>query len=168
MRPEDYQDLTALIAQRETDREPSEPDILMRDVIVDDSVPTRTMSPEEEQLAKHIPWAEEDLARLAEGRTTTTERWTLAMDECVKVPEVYLGTSEVAKRSGMSISEWRDAPRKITRHLKAHFPGVPRAEDGEAQWPLCVGGKGIPTESGQVYWAITKEMATRWLKVRTQ
>lgn len=166
VRMEDYQDITALIAQREADRDPSEPAILLREVIGLDSVPITTMSYEDKQLANHVPWSLGDLATLAQGRTATTERWSRAMDVCAQEPKEWLPTSEIAKRAGMTINEWRDAPRKITRHLRAHFPGVPRGEGGEAEWPLCVGGKGFPAARGEAYWAITVEMALRWGKVR--
>jgi hypothetical protein len=43
-------------------------------------------------------------------------------------PKKSLPTSEIAKRAGMTINEWRDVPRKITRLLRAHFPGFPRGE----------------------------------------
>ena len=119
--------------------------------LVDQPVVTRSASPEEEQLAAHIPWSVEDLARLAEGRTATTQRWARAMDVLVDAgPGTWLPTSQVARRSGMSINEWRDAPRKISRHLKVRYPNVPRDENGHAHWPLCTGGSGIHDNGGEV------------------
>jgi hypothetical protein len=166
VRLEDYQEITALIAEREAGRDPSEQAIQVSDVMGPGIASTRTMTQEEAELARHKPWDEADLARLAEGRTATTQRWCRAMDVCAVKAEEWLPTSVVAERAGMTINEWRDAPRKITRHLRAHFPGVPRAQNGEAEWPLCVGGSGIPAARGEVYWAITTEMARRWKTVR--
>lgn len=44
-------------------------------------------------------------------------------------------TSEVAEMSGLTVNEWRDAPRKISRHLKAHYQDAP-VHDGSISWPL--------------------------------
>lgn len=115
----------------------------------------------------HAPkpvWSLQDLQRLAEGSTATTTRWARAMDVCAEVPETFLPTSEVARRAGMSIAEWRDAPRKISRHLKAHFPDVPRDQNDKAVWPLRA--KTVPEHPGEVSWAMSAEMAHLWKQVR--
>ena len=109
-------------------------------------------------------WSVEDLRRLAEGTTATTRRWTLALDVCAAEPETYLQTSEIARRSGMSVAEWRDAPRKITRHMRANYPDVPKDENGDAIWPLHA--KTLPEHRNEVSWAITQEMAELWKQVR--
>lgn len=88
------------------------------------------------------------------------------MDVCSDAAEAvdpWLSTSEVAKRSGMSINEWRDAARKITRHLKANFAGVPLDENGNRIWPLLARDK---PGSAEVHWAMNTEQAKRWRQVR--
>ena len=169
VRLEDYPEITAQIAAREADRSDGEPVTPVDRVrgLDDQEVDARPTSPEEKKLAAHLPWSVEDLARLAEGRTSTTERWARALDVLVDSgPGTWLPTSEVARRSGMTINEWRDAPRKISRHLRAHYPNVPKNSRGEAHWPLCVGGRGISDNGGEAWWAITPEMAARWREVR--
>jgi hypothetical protein len=168
VRLDDYAEITNLIAKHEADRNDGEPITPVREVrdLGSLGVVVKPMSYEDEQLANHVPWSLEDLATLAQGKTATTERWSRAMDVCAGAPEKWLPTSEIAKRAGMTTNEWRDAPRKITRHLRAHFPDVPKDENGDAWWPLSVGGSGIPANGGEVWWAITVEMALRWRKVR--
>lgn len=122
---------------------------------------------EAHRLANHRAWSLADLARLAQGRTATTARWTRALDLCSEAgPGVWLSSSEIARRSGMGINEWRDAPRKITRHLNKHYPDVPVNESGDHFWPLAVGGGGIPDNGGEVWWAITIDQKRRWDEVR--
>lgn len=117
------------------------------------------------ELDARPSWTLEDLQRLARGETATTERWARALDVCAAAPETYLPTSEIARRSGMTIAQWRDAPRKIARHLKAQYPHVPRDEKGDAVWPLLA--KSVPEHPGEVSWAITSEMARLWKQVRS-
>jgi hypothetical protein len=87
------------------------------------------------------------------------------MDVCCEVAGSgeWLSTSEAAKRAGMTISQWRDAPRKITRHLKAHYPNVPTDERGDHIWPLRAAS--MPG-SPEVHWAMNVEQARRWREVR--
>jgi hypothetical protein len=68
-------------------------------------------------FAPRPSWDLEDLQRLANGETATTARWARALDVCAESPETYFPTSEIAKRSGMRLAEWRDAPRKSRRIL---------------------------------------------------
>lgn len=107
------------------------------------------------------------MAKLAQGPTKTTARWTLAMDECAKAPTKPFSTSQIAELTGMSINEWRDAARKFTRHLKAHYPNVPvylgGPDKGQQIWPVL--DKNIPG-SLEVDWVITQEQAKRWRHVR--
>lgn len=169
VRLEDYREVAALVAEREADRLDGEPidnvyKVQELGVLAAGAHPRTS---EDRRLADHTPWDVDDLRVLAEGRTKTTERWGRAMDVCAEEPERWLPTSEVARRAGMTINEWRDAPRKITRHLRAHYPNVPVDENGEQVWPLCPGGAGIPANGGEVWWAITREMAARWREVRS-
>jgi hypothetical protein len=88
-------------------------------------------------------------------------RWARAMDVASEHPEEFLSTVQIANASGMSINEWRDAPRKLPQHLTAHFPA-------NIEWPLAaVGGRELGKDD-QVYWGITAEQAQRWLQVRAQ
>ncbi|MGQ0630017.1 MAG: hypothetical protein ACT4P1_03180 [Sporichthyaceae bacterium] len=167
VRIEDYAEITALIAQRETARG----DEGVRHVITTSPEVAGNLAAdqEEEKLARRDPWSLEDLATLARGLTLTTARWTRAMDVCTQAREkgeIWLPTSKVAQLAGMEINEWRDAPRKISRHLKANFPNVPRDHHGDHFWPLCPGGGDLPANGGEVWWAITAEMARRWRQVR--
>ncbi|WP_248581267.1 hypothetical protein [Nocardioides sp. InS609-2] len=63
----------------------------------------------------------------------------------------------------MTVNEWRDAPRKITRHLKANYPNVPLDSHGLHIWPLLAKGK---PGSQEVHWAMNAEQASSWRKVR--
>lgn len=168
VRLEDYPEITALISQREANRHDDEP-TAETTVSTSGAPAAQPLSAYDERLGRQLPWSEEDLAKLAQGLTTTTARWTRAMDVCAKAPTRPFSTSEIAELTGMSINEWRDAPRKITRHLKAHYPNVPVYTDGRYQgqqiWPLLP--TGVPG-SPEVHWAITQEQATRWRKVRQQ
>jgi hypothetical protein len=73
------------------------------------------------------------LATLAQGKTATTERWALAMNVSAEAPEKNGSRRPKSpKRAGMTTIQWRDAPRKITRHPRAHFSDVPKDENGDA------------------------------------
>lgn len=112
-----------------------------------------------------LAWPESALHRLAEGTTMTTQRWTKAMDACSEVPGEWLTTTEVADHAGMSKNDWRDAPRKLSAHLRQHFPDVPiDTEHNKEAWPMHA--KTFPGD-GQVSWSITPEMARRWKNVRS-
>lgn len=160
VRVEDYPEITQLIAAREASRR-DEPPVPVADVR-GLPAPATAAGPGQEQIDRHIPWSVADLQKLARGETITTQRWARALDVCADAGAgVWLPTPEVAQRAGMTVNEWRDAPRKITRHLRAHYPDAPRNDQGEAWWPLCVRG-----EAGQAWWAITEEMKNRWHQVR--
>jgi hypothetical protein len=128
------------------------------------SVPAVEGPAPEPELLGRPSWSESALRRLANGTSATAQRWTSAMDLCAGDPGSYLPTSEVARLTGMTITEWRDAPRKITRHLKAHFSDVPRDANSDLVWPLHASSR--PEYPGEVSWAITPEMATLWKRVR--
>ena len=111
-------------------------------------------------LAKLVPWEVSDLRRLATSDAITAMRWARALDVCAEHVGDFLSTKQVAEESGMSVNEWRDAPRKISRHLKAHYPDVPA-------WPLAVrSGRPLGINDDQVYWAISAEQAKRWRQAR--
>lgn len=118
-----------------------------------------------EVLQPHQTWSLEDLKQLALGSTETTRRWTLAMDACAAHPGEFFPTSEIAARTGMSIAEWRDAPRKISRHLKAHYPSVPLSPEGFHIWPLVAQTR--PEYPNEVSWSMTPEMSELWKQARS-
>lgn len=165
VRTEHYQAVARVIEQLEADHpEESGSGILI------DAGDLRTVvsanPPHPSGLESRPSWNPRDLARLAAGSTVTTQRWSLAMDVCAENPGTFFPTSEIADRSGMTVVEWRDAPRKISRHLKIHFPDVPKDSSGHALWPLLA--KTQPENPGEVSWAITNEMASLWREVRGQ
>jgi len=157
VRLEDYPDVTAFIAEREAQRKGT--------AVGAPEVKTDLDEPEDARLAGHTPWPLNELRRLEGGGSLTAKRWVRAMDVCSQVAGSgeWLSTSEVATRAGMTISEWRDAPRKITRHLKAHYPSVPTDERGDHIWPLRAAN--MPG-SPEVHWAMNVEQARRWREVR--
>lgn len=170
VRLEDYADITSLVAEREAGRRrDSSEDAVSVEVDRQTHTPPRPTSisdPHAEQLAAWVPWEIEDLRQLAAGTSQTAQRWTKAMDVCCEVADTdapWLGTSEVAARSGMTISEWRDAPRKMTRHLKANYPDVPVDSRGNQIWPLLAKSK---AGSNELHWAMNTEQARRWRTVR--
>ena len=109
-------------------------------------------------------WSLSNLQRLASSQTATGQRWARALDVCSECPGEYLPTSEVARRSGMEINEWRDAPRKISRHLKAHYPDLPTDSAGHAYWPLHA--QTVPEHPQEVSWAASSGTARLWKQVR--
>src|SRR5450830_888767 len=112
-----------------------------------------------EELAKLRPWDIRDLGRLASSDVVTAQRWARALDVCCAHVGAFLSTEQVAQESGMTVNEWRDAPRKMTRHVDRHYPNAP-------QWPLCaVSGRTLGRDD-QVYWATNAEQAARWAQVR--
>lgn len=162
VRAEDVEDVTRLILEREAARNQDDIDSVIE--VLQDQGTSRSDQADASKDDSRQSWSVEDLGRLAKGDTATTERWARALDVCAKEPENYLPTTVIAERSGMTVAEWRDAPRKISRHLKAHYPNVPKDENGDACWPLHAWSK--PEYPGQVSWAITAEMARLWNQVR--
>ena len=164
VRAEDYPEITALVAQREAVRACATDDAGTVDTSGQRRPVEASQAPTGLTLSGHPMWEIGDLQRLARGDTLTTQRWTRAMDVCAASPGVYLTTSQVAEAADMSVNEWRDACRKITRHLKAHYPGVPRDANGEPVWPLH--DWITPDSPAEVSWAITDDTARLWQQVR--
>lgn len=164
---EDYLEFASLVALRlaqRRDRDPADGPEALRVVApqVDDSV-TATGGPAA-VMARALnalrPWSVEDLRRLAKGETVTTQRWAQVLDLCSQRVGEFLSTQDVAAHTGMRVEEWRDAPRKIQRHLDRHYPNVPG-------WPLAaVSGRKLGHTYDQAYWAINDEQASRWMTVR--
>ncbi|WP_435771386.1 hypothetical protein [Nocardioides sp. SYSU DS0651] len=174
VRLEDYDEITRLVARWEAERSPD----VQGQIDVNVTPYARPLSgggedapsPDENSgLAGRPSWSVEDLRRLSASSALTAQRWTMALDVCVKAREageIWLPTSEVAARAGMTVNEWRDAPRKFPRHLATNYPGVPANSRGQHYWPLVAGGDHIPNNGGQVWWAVTAETAERWREVR--
>lgn len=157
---EDYLELAQILANRAETRgeSPSLPDVTTDPTGKIGIVPAKDVA--STTLAALKPWEADDLRRLAKSEFITAVRWARAIDVCCDHVEEFLSTQQIAKETGMSVNEWRDAPRKITRHLKARYPNVPA-------WPLAVkDGRALGHNDGQVYWAINGEQAARWQLVR--
>lgn len=169
VRLEDYEEIARLVASKEARHEGQVEIAGPAEVLTSEaarSAVTNNPDPDDERLENWTPWSHDDLRKLSEGTSATARRWTLAMDACCDVADTaqrWLSTSEVAARTGMTVNQWRDAPRKISRHLRANYPGVPLDADGDHVWPLLAMGK---PGSGEVHWAMNTEQAARWRKVR--
>lgn len=122
-----------------------------------------TRIPEDDRRGSSKPWSTDDLRQIIDTAPTykTMARWARAMDVAAEHPEEFLSTAQIASEAGMTINEWRDAPRKLPQHLTAHFAA-------NIQWPLAgVGGRELGQDD-QVYWGLTAEQAQRWLRARAQ
>ncbi|WP_298945017.1 hypothetical protein [uncultured Microbacterium sp.] len=159
---QDYLELAAIVAERATQRVSADD---AREVVVETISGSEASSPlinvASSALAKHRPWAVEDLHKLMTSGAITAQRWTRAIDVCAAHVGEFLSTQQIATESGMSVNEWRDAPRKISRHLASNYPNV------NGKWPLAVlSGKSLGHSYDQAYWAITEEQAARWATAR--
>lgn len=159
VRTEDYLAVATLIATREAQRQDGQAGArpAARRSAADDEIgvaPPAEYDPE----AHLVTWSVEQLKQLAESSFTTAQRWTQAIDVVAEHEGRLLSSEQVAALADMPIAAWRDAPRKIARHLQAHYkvPG----------WPLYgVGGRKLGLDD-QVYWGISGEQAARWRQVR--
>ncbi len=159
VRTEDYLPVATLIATREAQRQgthsgtaPAAPRAVADGQI--GIAPPAEYGPEVHLVA----WPVEQFTKLAESSFTTAQRWVQAIDVVAKYEGRLLSSEQVAAMAKMPIAAWRDAPRKITRHLEAHYtvPG----------WPLyAVGGRKLGLDD-QVYWGISTEQALRWRQAR--
>jgi len=161
---QDYLEIAALVAGREANRTDEASEVTG---FVTSPATRPQLNVDDAKLAALPVWSVDDLRALASGTSETAKRWTLAMDVCCEVvgsDNHWLSTSEVADRTGMSINDWRDAPRKITRHMKANFPNVPiDPASGDHAWPL----KGVSKPGSQeIHWAMNEAQAELWRQVR--
>jgi hypothetical protein len=158
VRQEDYTEFAAQVALREISRETTgaSPTVTL-------GTATGPATKESELLSTLKTWSTEALRRLAESGDAfaTAERWGKAMDVMCKHVGEFISSAQLAEEAGMSINQWRDAPRKLPAHLEKHYePGI--------EWPLkAVGGRELKKDD-QVYWGITAEQAQRWLQVRSE
>lgn len=156
VRVSDYTAVTQLIAAREAERAIQGGGTLP----AGDTNATPKADP---RLAATPAWPEDALRRLATSSSVTAKRWTQAMDAIAVGGADWYSTSEVAEMSGLSVNEWRDAPRKIARHLKAHYQDVP-VHDGNIAWPLRAWSN--PDKPGEVSWGMPPVTRERWRKIR--
>lgn len=167
---EDYDDVTAIVAERARSRGVTSS--AMPPIAVPGLSGPASAASEGDQFARaataaltgHIPWDTDDLERLADpdNRFETARRWVRAMDVClahVDDPFPFISTEQVCEESGMTLNQWRDAPRKLPAHLTAHYPNA-------RDWPLvAIEGRKVGRDN-QIYWALTHEQAKRWKRVR--
>jgi hypothetical protein len=155
VRADDYAELSALVATREAGRT----DGTLPSMRVATS--TRSIAGAgaviEEAWARFRPWPVESLRQLADSRRTykTAERWCLAIDVACDHVNALISSVQMAEEAGMSISEWRDAPRKLPQHLRAHYP------EGLGLPLLDVAGRDIGKDD-QIYWGLSSEQRDRW------
>lgn len=169
---EDYDDVTAIVAERARARGVSTSSAMPAIAVLAASGLASTASEGGDQFARaattalagHIPWDIDDLERLADrdNRFETARRWVRAMDVCLGHVDdsfPFISTEQVCEESGMTLNQWRDAPRKLPAHLTAHYPNA-------RDWPLvAIEGRKVGRDN-QIYWALTHEQAKRWKQVR--
>lgn len=157
-----FEELAALVHRRATEDGIDVSELAVQ-ADIDSPAPTAVTTPDDvatRTLAALEPWDLRDLTRLATSSAVTAQRWARALDVCANHVGEFLTTQQVASESGMSVNEWRDAPRKLPRHLKANYP------EG-LKWPLAVkDARALGMSEDQVCWAITEEQARRWREVR--
>lgn len=167
VRSEDYAELAAIVAEREEKRDDETlPTVSMDEGAGADRAFMTSTTDETDYsaaLAAYPSWSVDELTRLASGAALTAQRWTKALDVvAASDSQVWFTTSEIAERAGMTINEWRDAPRKLPQHLKANYPNAPRAENGRLAWPLLAWS----LTSAELSWAMTPETKVAWRKIR--
>lgn len=160
VRAQDYGPVTAFIAAREAQRQAQS----------SDHAPVPTEGATEGEIGvlppaefdpelKLVTWPVDQLRQLADSTYLTAQRWTHAMDVVAPHRGRLVSSEIIAALTGMPINDWRDAARKLTAHLKAHY-SVPG-------WPLlAVGGRHLGLDD-QVYWGISTEQAELWREVRS-
>ncbi len=157
-----YIELATLVQQRQLSSDTEVSELIVTNSV--DAVPTAATASlprvVAEAVAQFEAWSVGDLQRLSTSTALTAQRWARAMDVCAAEPGRFFSTQEVAESSGMSVNEWRDAPRKISRHLASNYPGVPG-------WPLVVAsGRNLGHAYDQAYWAMTELQARRWAEAK--
>lgn len=158
VREQDYLELAALVASREAGRNAESTGWPADSQPVD---LTASSTREGKLLATLKPWSVVSLRQLADSAETyaTAMRWSKAMDVMLNHVGEFISSAQLAHEAGMTINQWRDAPRKLPSHLEKHY-------EPQLGWPLkAVGGRELRKDD-QVYWGITKEQAARWSQVR--
>lgn len=162
VRIEDYAEFCAEVEAREQER--GEQSESIRSAPVKQAAAPVSMESAELWLATLKSWSVEDLRRIIEtaDRYKTMDRWMKAMDIVSQVPgpDGFRSTADIAAAAGMEPTKWRDAQRKITLHLKTHFPkGIETPLRG-------VWGPELGLDDNQFYWGLTVEQAGRWRQAR--
>lgn len=155
VRAEDYAELSALVAAREADR--TDRAWTPGRVATSEASIAGTGAVVEDAWARFRAWPVESLRQLADSRRIyrTAERWCLAIDVACDHTNALISSAQMAEEAGMSINEWRDAPRKLPQHLKAHY------QEGLGLPLLDIAGRDIGKDD-QVYWGISAEQRDRW------
>lgn len=111
--------------------------------------------------AKDDVWTEEQLARLAQGDTITTQVLTDIMDVIARDPR---GTHEynqesLVEETGHSAGRVKATFTKLTPHFRKHY--------GTGWWPIMAdsGASFKPARSGMYYW-MTPTITDRWKRIR--
>ncbi len=155
---EDFEEFAALVSAREAERGLGPGGVDIAELPAPGSVASA-----DPDGARLVPWDLADLRKLASsgGEFVTVQRWALALDVLSAHENGWLSSAQVAAEAGLSIQQWRDAARKLTRHLAKHYgPNV--------GWPaLARGGRELRLDD-QVYWKVTPAQADRWRTVRAE
>jgi hypothetical protein len=155
VRAEDYPELSALVAAREAGRTDGDPPSLRTSTSQIAGVGAGAVI--QQAWSRFRSWPVESLRQLADSRRTyrTAERWCLAIEVACDHTNALISSAQMAEEAGMSINEWRDAPRKLPQHLKAHYP------EGLGLPLLDIAGRDIGKDD-QIYWGISSEQRDRW------
>ena len=105
-------------------------------------------------------WTLEELARVAKGRTFTTEVLTQILDVLVEDPGTWMTSAELAAQIGREPESIRRIWTHVSRHINKRYPGLP--------WPLRArwGPNFDHPRDAVVYYCMTDEEATLWREVR--
>lgn len=159
VRTQDYGPVTAFIAAREAQRQSQSSNHAPVPAQAANEGEVGVLPPAEfDPELKLVTWPIDQLRQLADSPYLTAQRWTQAMDVAAPHAGRLISSEHIAALTGMPINDWRDAARKLTGHLKAHY-SVPG-------WPLlAIGGRHLGLDD-QVYWGISTEQAELWREVR--
>lgn len=160
VRQEDYVELAQTVAEREVGRSDKSKPIQEEAALHVGSLEGGSGA---DGLAGSQLWPIETLAKFADSAKLylTVERWCVALDVMCNHVGENVSSERLAAEAGMPITQWRDAPRKLTGHLAKHY-------DAGLGFPL-IGRSGRDLKmDDQVYWSIAPEQARRWMQVRAR
>lgn len=111
--------------------------------------------------AKDDVWTEEQLARIAQGDTISTQVLTDIMDVIARDPRGSheYNREELVEETGNSAGRVTATFTKLTPHFRKHY--------GTDWWPVIgeSGSSFTPPRSGTYYW-MTPTITERWKRVR--
>lgn len=126
-----------------------------------EGVPERSDAKDERSEAKDAMWTEEQLARIAQGDTITTQVLTDIMDVIARDPR---GTHEynqedLVEETGHSAGRVKNTFTKLTPHFRKHYETT--------WWPINAdsGASLTPARSG-MYYSMTPTITDRWKQIR--